>query len=133
MSPPPVAPQRPRSQAQRFGQPGHLAAFRTALARGILEAEDDRRFGFGLASAAAVWTAIRSNGLRHRDKREPGDDSRTQLVAGLEAGARSADASGVFPHFAGWCRSTAEVLRRRWPDTDVDTAAIAPYTWRLRP
>ncbi|MEV0149488.1 MULTISPECIES: hypothetical protein [unclassified Nonomuraea] len=110
-----------------------IAAFRTALARGVPEAEDDRRFGFGLASAAVVWTAIRSNGLRKREAREPGDDSRIQLVAGLEAGARTADAYGVFPHFAAWCRSTAEVLRRCWPDTDVDTAVIAPYTWRSRP
>ncbi|MFI6387173.1 hypothetical protein ACIBHY_31420 [Nonomuraea sp. NPDC050547] len=108
-----------------------ITAFRSALARGVPEAEDNRRFGYGLASAAAVWTAIRANDLRRREAREPGDDSRLQLVAGLEAGARTA--SEVFPHFAGWCRSTAEVLRRRWPDTDVDTAAIAPYTWRRRP
>ncbi|MEV4894654.1 hypothetical protein AB0K48_35235 [Nonomuraea sp. NPDC055795] len=108
-----------------------IVAFRTALARGVPEAEDNRLFGYGLAAAAAVWTAIRANELRKREAREPGDDSRLQLVAGLEAGARTA--AEVFPHFAGWCRSTAEVLRRRWPDTDVDTAAIAPYTWRRRP
>ncbi|MFI5775222.1 hypothetical protein ACIA74_43790, partial [Streptomyces sp. NPDC051658] len=63
---------------------------------------------------------------------EAEDDSRTQMVALLKSGARTAEAHRVLPHLAAWCRSTAALLRRRWPDTDIDTAAVAPYTWRER-
>ncbi|MGW5129663.1 hypothetical protein ACWEQ7_37670 [Streptomyces sp. NPDC004069] len=112
--------------------PRQLAAFRTALARAVPEAQDDRRFGFGLASAAMIWVAVRAGEVGKRDARLPGDASRAQLVMLLEAGARTADAHTVLPDLAGWCRSTAAVLRRRWPDADLDTAGIPPYTWRER-
>ncbi|WP_326763475.1 hypothetical protein OG978_01730 [Streptomyces sp. NBC_01591] len=112
--------------------PGQVEAFRRALARTVPEAEDDQRFGFGLASASMVWVIMRTGRLKTLDARSPGNDSRTQMVALLESGARTAEAHRVLPHLAAWCRSTAALLRRRWPDTDIDTAAVAPYTWRER-
>ncbi|MFI5774702.1 hypothetical protein ACIA74_40840 [Streptomyces sp. NPDC051658] len=75
---------------------------------------------------------MRTGRLKTLDARSPGNDSRTQMVALLESGARTAEAHRVLPHLAAWCRSTAALLRRRWPDTDIDTAAAAPYTWRER-
>jgi hypothetical protein len=110
--------------------PEQVAAFRRALARTVTEAEDDRRFGFALASASLVWVMMRTARLTMLDARSPGDDSRTQMVALLEAGARTAEAHQALPHLAAWCRSTAAQLRRRWPDTDIGTAV--PYTWRER-
>lgn len=110
--------------------PEQVAAFRRALAQTVAEAEDDQRFGFGLASAAMVWVMMRTARLATLDARSPGDDSRTQMVAVLESGARTAQAHRALPHLAAWCRSTAALLRRRWPDADTGTAA--PYTWRDR-
>ncbi|MEV5201847.1 hypothetical protein [Streptomyces sp. NPDC053720] len=54
------------------------------------------------------------------------------MVTLLESGARTAEAHRVLPQLAAWCRSTADLLRRRWPDTDIDTTAVAPYTWHER-
>ncbi|WP_123469230.1 hypothetical protein [Streptomyces sp. ADI92-24] len=96
------------------------------------EAEDDQRFGFGLASASMVWVMTRADRLTSLDARGPGNDFRTQMVALLESGARTAEAHRILPHLAAWCRSTAALLRRRWPGTDIDTAAIAPCTGRER-
>jgi len=110
--------------------PEQVAAFRRALAQTVTQAEDDRRFGFALASASAVWVMMRTARLTVLDDRSPGDESRIQMVAVLEAGARTAEAHRALPHLAAWCRSTAARLRRRWPDTDIDIAA--PYTWRER-
>lgn len=112
--------------------PVQVAAFRRALARTVPEAEDDQRCGFGLTAASMVWVMTRADRLRTLDARSPGDDSRTQMVALLESGARTAEAYRALPHLAGWCWSTAALLRRRWPDSDVDAATIAPYTWRER-
>lgn len=112
--------------------PRQLAAFRSALARAVPEARDDGRFGFGLASAAMIWVAVRAGEVGRWDARRPGDASRAQLVLLLEAGARTAETYGVLPDLAGWCRSTAVELRRRWPDADVDTGNVRPYTWRER-
>lgn len=110
--------------------PEQVAAFRRALAGTVTEAEDDQRFGFGLTSASVVWVMMRTARLTMLDARSPGDDSRAQMVALLEAGARTAEVYRALPHLAAWCRSTAALLRRRWPDADIDTAA--PYTWRER-
>jgi hypothetical protein len=75
---------------------------------------------------------MRTARLTMLDARSPGDDSRTQMVALLEAGARTAEAHRALPHLAAWCRSTAALLRRRWPDTDLDIDTTAPCTWRER-
>ncbi|MEL5953988.1 hypothetical protein AADR41_04220 [Streptomyces sp. CLV115] len=112
--------------------PAQVEAFRRALARTVPEAEDDHRFGFGLAAASMVWVMTRTGRLKTLDTRSPGNSSRIQMVALLESGARTAETHRVLPHLTAWCRSTADLLRRRWPDTDVDAAAVAPYTWRER-
>lgn len=107
--------------------------YRRALARGVPEAEDDRRYGFGLAAASVCWAIVRLQRFAALDSRAPGDDSRLQLVATLEAAARTAAAHHAVPHLAGWARRTADLLRRRWPDADLDftdAAAFPPYTAR---
>lgn len=109
------------------GLDGH---YRSALAHGIPQAEDDQRYGFALAAACMAWTLIRLRRLPLLDAREPGDDSRLQLVATLEAAARTADAHHALPHLAGWARHAARALRRRWPDADRDLTTFAPYTPR---
>ncbi|MFE4535414.1 hypothetical protein ACFRKB_10095 [Streptomyces scopuliridis] len=112
------------------GLAGH---YRRALADGVPEAEDDRRYGFGLAAGCVFWAIARLQRFALLDARAPGDDSRPQLVETLEAAARTADSHRALPHLAGWARRTAGVLRRRWPDADLDftdPAAFPPYTAR---
>ncbi|WP_425248047.1 hypothetical protein [Streptomyces sp. NEAU-NA10] len=103
---------------------------RTALAAGVPQAADDRRYGFGLAAACLAFALVRLERLPRLDARPPGDPSRPQLVATLEAAARTADAHRALPHLAGWAHRTAALLRRRWPDADLDPAALPPYTPR---
>jgi len=65
--------------------------------------------------------------------RPPGDHSRLQLVETPESAARTAEAHRALPHLAGWARRTADALRRRWPDTDLDLtdwAKFPPYSPR---
>lgn len=107
--------------------------YRRALARGVPQAEDDRRYGDGLAAACASWSLIRLRRFAVLDGRAPGDSSRLQLVATLEAAARAARAHRAAPHLAAWLDRTAELLRRRWPDADqdlADAAAFPPYRAR---
>ncbi|MCP2356813.1 hypothetical protein HD597_003833 [Nonomuraea thailandensis] len=106
--------------------------YRRALAAGVPEAEDDRRYGLGLAAACVAYALARLHRLPVLHARPAGDDSRAQLVASLEAAGRTADAHRVLPRLAGWCRHLAGALRRRWPDADIDVAALAPYTPRRR-
>jgi hypothetical protein len=106
--------------------------YRRALAAGVPEAEDDRRYGLGLAAACVAYALARLHRLPVLDSRPAGDDSRAQLVATLEAAASTAAAHRALPRLAGWCRHLADALRRRWPDADIDVAALAPYTPRRR-
>ncbi|MEV6700460.1 hypothetical protein AB0M68_25405 [Streptomyces sp. NPDC051453] len=94
--------------------------YRHALARGIPEAEDDRRYGDGLAAACMSWALVRLQRLAQLDTRSPDDPSRLQLVATLEAAAHTAETYRALPHGCGWMRRIAAVLRRRWPDADQD-------------
>ncbi|MFE5118212.1 hypothetical protein [Streptomyces sp. NPDC056669] len=50
--------------------------YRRALACGVPEAEDDRRYGFGLAAACISWAIVRLQRFALLDTRSPGDDSR---------------------------------------------------------
>uniref|UniRef100_UPI0018925A75 phosphotransferase n=1 Tax=Catenulispora pinisilvae TaxID=2705253 RepID=UPI0018925A75 len=112
---------------------GLADCYRHALAEGVPEAQDDRRYGFGLAAACASWALLRLQRFAMLDERPPGDDSRLQLVEILEATARTAEAHHALPHLAGWFRRAAEALRRRWPDTDVDLTdpvKFPPYSPR---
>ncbi|MET8417577.1 hypothetical protein ACWD7C_38895 [Streptomyces sp. NPDC005134] len=107
--------------------------YRSALASGVPQAEDDLRYGFGLAAACISWAIVRLQRFAILDARAPGDHSRPQLVETLEAAARTAEAHGVFPHLTGWARRTAHLLRQRWPDADLDftnPTAFPPYTAR---
>jgi hypothetical protein len=103
---------------------------RAALAAGVPQAADDRRYGFALAAACLAFALVRLERLPRLDARPPGDPSRPQLVATLEAAARTADARRALPRLAGWAHRTAARLRHRWPDADLDPAALAPYTPR---
>ena len=107
--------------------------YRRALARGVPEAQDDRRYGFALASACMHWALLRLHRFAVLDARAPGDHSRLQLVETLESAARTAEAHRALPHLAGWARRTADTLRRRWPDADLDLtdwARFPPYSPR---
>lgn len=103
---------------------------RRALARGVPEADDDRLFGFGLASACLTWAATRLTRFPALDARAPGENSRLQMVLTLDAAARAAEHHRALPHLAGWAHRVAQALRRRWPDADVDRTAYPAYTPR---
>jgi hypothetical protein len=110
--------------------------YRQALARGVPEAQDDRRYGFALAAACMSWVLVRLRRFAVLDTRAPGDHSRLQLVETLESAARTAEAHRALPHLAGWSRRTAGVLRRRWPDADLDltdSVRFPPYSPRGNP
>ncbi|MGW3349526.1 hypothetical protein ACWDA3_40040 [Nonomuraea rubra] len=106
--------------------------YRRALAAGVPEAEDERRYGVGLAAACVAYALARLHRLPVLQGRPAGDDSRAQLVAALEAAALTADAHRALPRLAGWCRRLGDALRRRWPDADIDVSTLAPYTPRRR-
>jgi aminoglycoside/choline kinase family phosphotransferase len=115
------------------GADGLADQYRRALARGVPEAQDDRRYGFALASACLHWALLRLHRFAVLDARAPGDHSRLQLVETLESAARTAEAHRALPHLAGWARRTADALRRRWPDADLDLtdwATFPPYSPR---
>jgi aminoglycoside phosphotransferase (APT) family kinase protein len=120
----------------RVGDPGDTSLadqYRRALARGMPEAQDDRRYGFALAAACMSWALLRLHRFAVLDTRAAGDRSRLQLVETLESAARTAEAHRALPHLAGWVRRTAGVLRRRWPDADLDPgdwAKFPPYSPR---
>ncbi|MFB9679484.1 hypothetical protein [Streptosporangium vulgare] len=109
---------------------GLEAGYRRALARGVPEADDDRLFGFGLASACLTWAATRLTRFPALDARAPGENSRLQMVLTLDATARAAEHHRALPHLAGWAHRVAQALRRRWPDADVDRTAYPAYTPR---
>ncbi|MER5650660.1 hypothetical protein [Streptosporangium sp. NPDC002524] len=109
---------------------GLEAGYRSALARGVPEADDDHLFGSGLASACLTWAATRFTRFPTLDARPPGENSRLQMVFTLDAAARAAEHHRALPHLSGWARRVAQVLRRRWPDTDVDRTAYPAYTPR---
>ncbi|MEV7405387.1 hypothetical protein AB0N93_33965 [Streptomyces sp. NPDC091267] len=112
------------------GLAGH---YRRALVRGIPEAADDRRYGFGLAPACMSWALVRLQRFTLLDTRSPGDDSRLQLIETLEAAARTAQYHRTLPHLTTWVGRIATLLRRRWPDSDqdlTDPARFPPYRAR---
>jgi aminoglycoside/choline kinase family phosphotransferase len=115
------------------GAAGLADQYRGALALGVPEAQDDRRYGFALAGACMHWALLRLHRFAVLDARAPGDHSRLQLVETLESAARTAEAHRTLPHLAGWARRTAGALRRRWPDADLDftdRARLPPYSTR---
>jgi hypothetical protein len=116
-----------------IGEPstdGTEDAYRATVCDAIPEVADDRRYGLGVGSAALAWALVRLSRLGLLDGRPPGEQSRLQMVATLESAAATAERFGVHPHLAGWARRAADRLRRRWPETDVDFAAMPAYTLR---
>ncbi|MEY9926750.1 aminoglycoside/choline kinase family phosphotransferase [Catenulispora sp. GP43] len=103
--------------------------YRRALACGVPEAQDDRRYGFALAAACASWALLRLQRFALLDERSPGDHSRLQIVETVESAARTATAHRAVPGLAGWLRRVGETMRRRWPDADVDLSD-RPYAPR---
>jgi hypothetical protein len=112
------------------GSDGRADAYRSALAPSIPEITDDRRFGAGVAGAGFVEALRRLVSLPKLDVREPGESGRVHRVATTEAAADTAARFGVLPHLTSWAREVGELLRRRWPDTDVDLTAVPPFTSR---
>lgn len=115
---------------QRTGLAGH---YRSALARTVPEAEDDRRYGFGLAAASMSWALIRMQRFAVLDTRPPGHHSRLQLIATLEAAAHTAETHHALPHLSAWIHRIATLLRHRWRDADqdyADAATFPPYLAR---
>lgn len=106
------------------------STYRRALAEAVPEADDDERFGQGMAAACYANAFERLNRLPVLDERVPGETSRVQLVSTLEAAADTAERHRRFPDLTGWTRKVASLLRRRWPDTDVDLGQLASYTPR---
>lgn len=104
--------------------------YRAALSRTVPQAADDRLFGFGLAAACMAFAIERLHRFPLLDGRPPGDHSRPQQIATLDSAAAVAESHGALRHLTGWARGLVEVLRRRWPDADVDLTAYDAYTPR---
>lgn len=90
----------------------------------------DRTYGRLVAGGAFVWAARRFATLPKIDARPAGEASRPHRIATLEAAAATAERFGCLPALAGWARAGAAMLRKRWPDADIDLAALPPYTTR---
>jgi hypothetical protein len=108
------------------------AAYRTELAAAVPEVTDDRAYGRVVAAGTFAWAALRLVTLPKLDARPSGDSSRLHRVATMEAAADTAERFGCLPALAGWARAGAAMLRKRWPDADVDLAALPDYTPRER-
>lgn len=91
---------------------------------------DDRTYGRVVAGGAFFWAARRLVILAKLDARPVGDASRLHRVATMEAAAATAERFGCLRALADWARAGAAMLRKRWPDADVDLAALPPYTPR---
>lgn len=126
----------PSPQFLWIGNPaesGQEDDLRAALAVGVPEAKDDRRFSFGMAAAAATLTAERLCNLAVYDARPPGHSSRRHRIAGLDAAVDCLAHHRRLPHLRGWLESAAATLRRMWPDADLDYRSLRPYTPRPGP
>jgi hypothetical protein len=104
--------------------------YRAALSQTVPQTADDRLFGFGLAAACLAFAIERLHRFPVLDGRPPGDQSRLNRIATLESAASVAESHRALPHLTGWVRAVAGLLRRRWPDADVDLSAYKAYTPR---
>lgn len=109
-----------------LGDPSPLeAAYRAEF-----DVANDRTYGRAVAGGAFVWAARRFATLPKIDARPAGEASRPHRIATLEAAAATAERFGCLPALTRWARAGAAMLRRRWPDADLDLAALPPYTTR---
>ena len=121
------------------GAAGLADQYRRALARGVPEAQDDRRYGFALAAACMSWALLRLHPFAVLDARAPGDRGRLQLVETLESAARTAGAHRALPPPGrlgpAHGRCAAPPLARRGPGLhrlgEVSALFAAPL--RMRP
>ncbi len=111
---------------------GRAHAYRAAVAAVMPAVTDDRIFGEGVTGAGFVEALRRLVKLPTMDARDPGESGRLHRVATTEAAADGADRFACLPHLTSWTRTVAALRRRRWPDTDVDLAALSPFTARWR-
>lgn len=109
---------------------GLESLYRTELADVLPDIADDKIFNNGVVGAAFIWALLRLQGLDQLNARQPGDSSRAHRVATLEAAADVADRKSCLPGLADWARTAARLLRRRWPDADIDLTALPDYTSR---
>jgi len=106
------------------------ATYRSELCQAVPAAADDDLFDTAMAMACAVTALERLGNFAKIDARPAGEPSRLQRVETLIAAADQAERRGKLPHLRSWLRRTVDALHRRWPDTDVDTSRLAPYTPR---
>lgn len=104
--------------------------YRNTLAPFVHEVTDDRVYGRIIAGAAFVFAASRLSSLPKMDIRPYGHQGRLHRIATLEAAAHTANRHQCLPQLTGWARTAADVLRRRWPDVDIDLNTLADYTPR---
>ena len=110
---------------------GLEADYREVLSSVVPEAADDDLYGSGIAAACLAFAVERLHRFPYVDRRTPGHLSRVQMISTLESAADTATAHGSFPHLAGWARTVADLLRRRWRDADVDPRRYRSYTPRI--
>ncbi len=106
------------------------ATYRRQLVEAIPEASEDRTFAEAMAGACLAKAFARLNRLPVLDARPEGESSRIQMVATLESAIQTAQRHHVYPRLSEWAERVAGWLRGRWPDADVDLAAMRPYTPR---
>ncbi|MDN5725031.1 MAG: hypothetical protein L0G99_03730 [Propionibacteriales bacterium] len=106
---------------------GFEDSYRAELGQWIPEAADDQAFGVGLAAAGLTHAFVRLANFGTCDRRPRGDLSRLERLHGLESAADLAEGRSAFPFLTHWCRTLAKTLRRRWPDTDIDTNQLPPF------
>lgn len=109
---------------------GFVDSYRTALGTEVREALDDDRFGADIAAVAITHALVRLGNFHKIDGRPVGDLSRLERVITIEAAAALAETSGAFPALTHWCRRVGRALRRRWPETDVDTDSLDAFMAR---
>lgn len=108
---------------------GSQTDFRSTLSAAIPQAMDNQLFDSAMAAACLAFAIIRLHRFPKMDGRDEGDPARLQLVSTLEAAAQAGEDRSL-GHLRGWLMQVAAALRRRWPDSDVDLATIAPWTPR---
>lgn len=92
---------------------------------------DDGAFGWGLSAASVAWTVDRLSRFELCDDRPPGHPSRLQLLVTVEAAVSLVRDRSAYPAIADWLAGVGTALRRRWPETDLDVAALPPWLPRL--
>lgn len=92
---------------------------------------DDVAFGWELGAAAVAYATGRLSRFERCDDRPAGDPSRLQLLITAETTTTLLRDRSAFPAIASWLADVSAALRRRWPETDLDVAALPPWLPRL--